>query len=90
MFKRIPDSIVIVFFIMVMMMALSWIIPAGSYERETRFERTVVIAGRYYTVASSPQNPWHLMQAPFLGFTAPRLPALSVFCYSLEEHLDWS
>ncbi len=69
MFKRIPDSIVIVFFIMVMMMALSWIIPAGSYERETRFERTVVIAGSYHNVASSPQNPWHLMQAPFLGFT---------------------
>jgi uncharacterized ion transporter superfamily protein YfcC len=69
MLKRIPDSIVIVFFIMILMMVLSWIIPAGSFDRETRFERTVVVAGSYHTVESSPQNPWHVMQAPFTGFT---------------------
>jgi uncharacterized ion transporter superfamily protein YfcC len=69
MIKKIPDSLVIVFFIMVLITGLSWVIPAGAFDRTTLHERTVVVAGSYHAVPATPLNFWDLMQAPFSGFT---------------------
>jgi uncharacterized ion transporter superfamily protein YfcC len=68
MLKKIPDSLVIVFFILMLVTLLTWIIPAGAFDRTTFNDRTVVVANSYHTTASSPQNMWNLMESPFLGF----------------------
>ena len=69
MIKKIPDSLVIVFLIMVLITGLSWLIPAGAFDRTTFQERTIVVAGSYHPVPATPLNFWDLMQAPFSGFT---------------------
>jgi uncharacterized ion transporter superfamily protein YfcC len=68
MFKKIPDSLVIVFFILILMTLLTWIIPSGAFDRTTFNDRTVVIANSYHPTEASPQNIWNLMESPFLGF----------------------
>ncbi|MDZ4821916.1 MAG: Na+/H+ antiporter NhaC family protein [Flavobacteriales bacterium] len=69
MLKKIPDTLAIVFSILVIMVLLTWIIPAGAFER-TKLEngREVVVAGTYHTTESHPQNAWDLLQAPLKGF----------------------
>ncbi len=70
MFKKIPDTLIIVFSILVVMTILTWVVPAGEYDRISAAGRNdVVVAGSYHEVESSPQNIWNLLQAPFKGFT---------------------
>jgi uncharacterized ion transporter superfamily protein YfcC len=51
MIKKIPDTLVIVFSILVLMVVLTWVIPSGSFDR-TRLEggREIVVAGTYHSV----------------------------------------
>lgn len=69
MFKRLPDTLVLVFFLLAVMTALTWIVPGGAYQRAQIAGRSdVVVAGTYTAEAAKPQNFWDLLQAPFQGF----------------------
>lgn len=69
MIKKIPDTLVIVFGILLLITILTWIIPAGIFDRTTVGTRNdVVVAGSYHLTESSPQGLWALLQAPFKGF----------------------
>ncbi len=69
MIKKIPDAVVIVFSILVIMTILTWIVPAGSFDRIEKFGRKdIVVAGSYHSVEQSPQSAWDLLRAPFKGF----------------------
>lgn len=69
MIKKIPDAIVIVFSILVIMTILTWVIPAGSFDRIEKFDRKdIVVPGTYHSVEQTPQNGWDLLRAPFRGF----------------------
>lgn len=69
MLKKIPDTLVIVFSILVLITLLTWIIPAGTFDRTTIGTRNdVVVAGSYHLTDSDPQGLWALLQAPFKGF----------------------
>ena len=59
----------LVFSIMVFVAALTWIVPAGQYDRIETDGRTYAIAGSYHTVAKEPQNPGNILAAPVEGFT---------------------
>jgi uncharacterized ion transporter superfamily protein YfcC len=63
-----PDTLVLLFSVIVVCAILTWIIPGGEYDREERDERTVVIPGSFKNIDSNPQNVDALFMAPLKGF----------------------
>src|SRR5690554_23590 len=71
--SRFPTAYTILFGLIVLVAALTWIIPAGQYERvvDETVGRTVAVAGTYAEVASNPQGFVDVMLAPIAGFYDP-------------------
>ena len=67
---KIPDSVTLIFFILVIFTALTWVIPAGEYQKELRDGREIVVNNSYAHVENSPQGLWAMLQAPLKGFAA--------------------
>jgi uncharacterized ion transporter superfamily protein YfcC len=71
MLKRIPHTYVIVFGIIVVSAMLTWIVPGGTFDRETisvnGIDRSVVVPGSFHTVERNPQT-WQIFSALFEGF----------------------
>ena len=71
MFKKIPHTYVIVFFIIVLAGMLTWLIPGGEYERQTvnvnGVDRTIIVDNSFHSIESSPQT-WQIFSALFEGF----------------------
>jgi uncharacterized ion transporter superfamily protein YfcC len=68
---QIPHTYVIVFFIVIIAGILTWIIPGGAYDHETKIvngiERTVVKSSSFHYVENTPQT-WQIFSAIFDGF----------------------
>jgi len=68
---KIPSTFTIVFFIIVIASILTWIIPSGEFNRETRLidgtQREVVIPNSYHSVDKEIQT-WQVFAAFFNGF----------------------
>lgn len=60
---RFPHPMVLLVGGMLLAAALTWIVPAGVYDRreDTATGRTVVIAGTYHRVPAHPVDPFHAM-----------------------------
>lgn len=56
--------------IMVLFMVLTWLIPAGEYERVSFNGRMVVVPNTYKQVESQPQNLWGVLTSPIKGITS--------------------
>ncbi|MFU8844472.1 MAG: YfcC family protein, partial [Bacteroidales bacterium] len=71
MFKKIPHTYVIIFYIILLAAILTWIIPGGEYKRtvmETNgVERTVIDKDSFQFVERNVQS-WHIFSALFKGF----------------------
>lgn len=71
MLKKVPHTFAIVFSIIIVCAAMTWIIPGGEYARETvtveGVERTVIRDGSYHQVLGNPQT-WQVFSAIFEGF----------------------
>jgi uncharacterized ion transporter superfamily protein YfcC len=66
---RAPDPLLIVLTVLVLAVGLTWLVPAGEFERRQEGSRTVVVPGSYQVVESNPV-PWHgFFTAPVKGFT---------------------
>ena len=70
--RQIPHTYVIIFAILVVTTIMTWIIPAGEYNRtqitlDSGETRTIVIPDSYHRVEQSPQT-WHLLSSFFQGF----------------------
>lgn len=63
-----PSTLTIIFLLIVLMAALTWIVPSGSFEREDIEGRSVVVAGTYEEVSSNPQGVTEVFTAPINGF----------------------
>lgn len=63
--SRFPDSYVIVTAIMVIMVILTWIIPAGTYDFAE--DGKTVLAGTFHTVERNGQGVWDFFQAFLTG-----------------------
>ncbi|MEG0856854.1 MAG: YfcC family protein [Terrisporobacter sp.] len=63
-----PNTLSIIFLLIVVMAVLTWIVPSGSFERQEIDERMVVVAGTYEKVASNPQGITEVFTAPISGF----------------------
>ena len=61
------------FLLIIFVAALTWIIPAGQYNREMNEEvgREVAVPGTYQTVEANPQGPIDVLLAPIGGFYDP-------------------
>ncbi|MGM0986447.1 MAG: YfcC family protein [Pseudomonadota bacterium] len=71
--SRFPTAYTILFGLIILVAALTWIIPAGQYDRVMNEEvgREVAVPGTYQTVESSPQGFVEVMLAPTAGFYDP-------------------
>ena len=65
--KRIPHTFTIVFALIVLSAALTWVVPAGEYLRQTDNGREVVVADSYHRTDAAPQT-WQVFSALFNGF----------------------
>lgn len=71
MLKKIPHTYVIVFSIVIIAAVLTWVVPGGTFDRQTvtvnGIERSIVIPGSFHHTARSPQT-WQVFSALFEGF----------------------
>jgi uncharacterized ion transporter superfamily protein YfcC len=65
---RLPHTLVIVSSLIVLTLALSWLVPSGSYEHADRDGRQVTVPGTYHQVDKILLGPEWLMIAPIRGF----------------------
>jgi len=70
---RFPTAYTILFLLIIFVAALTWIIPAGQYDRVMNEEvgREVAVPGTYQTVDPNPQGFMDIMLAPTAGFYDP-------------------
>ncbi|WP_180899850.1 YfcC family protein [Martelella soudanensis] len=71
--SRFPTAYTILFLLIVLVAALTWIIPAGQYDRVMNEEvgREIAVAGTYHAVDPNPQGFVDVMLAPVAGFYNP-------------------
>ena len=63
-----PDSLIIVSVILVLFAGLTWIVPAGEFDRTELNNRQVVVQGSYHEVDPAPQGMIDILKAPLAGF----------------------
>jgi uncharacterized ion transporter superfamily protein YfcC len=69
-FEKVPHAITLIFSIIILVTALSYIVPAGTYERLNLNGRITVIPNSYKTITSTPVNLLNMFKAIPLGFKA--------------------
>ena len=73
--RRLPDSIVLIFLLIVLAQAASYVIPAGEFERDGR----QVIEGTYHAVEAEPLPPLTFLTAVPAGLAAAQEIIFFVF-----------
>lgn len=64
---RAPDALLIIAAVLLFAVGLTWVVPAGSFERQQVGARTVVVPGTYHTMDAKPV-PWYgFFTAPVKG-----------------------
>lgn len=76
---RTPDALLIISAVLLLAVMLTWLVPAGEFERAKVGSRTVVVPGTYHSVEASPV-PWHgFFTAPVKGFVDPDAAMIIAF-----------
>jgi uncharacterized ion transporter superfamily protein YfcC len=70
---RFPSAFTILFGLIVLVAVLTWIIPAGQYQRvpSEMLGKDVPVAGSYALTDANPQGVWDVILAPIAGFYDP-------------------
>ncbi|KPP88533.1 MAG: putative membrane protein [Rhodobacteraceae bacterium HLUCCA08] len=70
---RFPSAFTILFALIILVAALTWIIPAGQYERvaSEALGKDVPVAGTYAPTDAAPQGLFDVILAPIAGFYDP-------------------
>ncbi|WP_084640187.1 YfcC family protein [Kaistia adipata] len=71
--KKFPTAFTILFFLIIVVAVLTWLIPAGQYERvfNAVLDRDAPVPGTFHVVAASPQGFWDILMAPIAGLYDP-------------------
>tara|TARA_R110000868_G_scaffold256266_1_gene512971 strand:+ start:807 stop:2258 length:1452 start_codon:yes stop_codon:yes gene_type:complete len=71
--SRFPTAYSILFVLIILMALLTWILPAGQFDKEMNeaVGREVAVAGTYHGVDPNPQGFLEVMMAPGAGFYDP-------------------
>lgn len=66
---RFPSTFTILFGLIILVAALTWIIAAGQYERalNASLDKEVPVAGTYQTTDPNPQGVFDVILAPIAG-----------------------
>ncbi|EAR53952.1 putative membrane protein [Photobacterium sp. SKA34] len=67
---KFPSAYTILFILIAFVAALTWIVPAGQYDRVLNEElgKEVPVTGTYHAVEANPQDPIDVLLAPIDGF----------------------
>ena len=65
--RKFPDTIAIILGISVIFILLTWIIPAGQFDRESIDGTEMIVAGSYERVDANPQGLGAFLTAPIKG-----------------------
>jgi len=65
---KIPDTLIMLVCIVFVFCGLTWIIPAGEFDRVMEDGRSLVVMGSYQEVAASPATLGDFILAPIKGF----------------------
>ncbi len=68
-----PNTYAIIFSLVILTAVLTWIIPAGQFEREVVNNREVVQNDSFHTVESNPQSIGDILMSPIRGFVEAAL-----------------
>ena len=70
---KFPTAFTILFGLIIVVAALTWIVPAGQYQRETNaaLDREVPVAGTYAVTDPNPQGIADVLMAPIAGLYDP-------------------
>jgi uncharacterized ion transporter superfamily protein YfcC len=82
---RFPTAFTIIFALILIVAGLTWIVPAGRYERvpNEALGKDTPVPGTYQTVASDPQGVLDALRAPIAGFYDPATYAANAVDVSL-------
>jgi uncharacterized ion transporter superfamily protein YfcC len=71
--RKFPTAFTILFVLIVVMAALTWLIPAGEYDRALNptLGKEAPVPGTFHTVAPNPQGPIAVLMAPIAGLYNP-------------------
>lgn len=70
---KVPNTYILIFSLLVLIAAMTWIIPGGKYERTTLNGREVVVQNSFHFVDSNPQGIIELFISPLKGFVEAAL-----------------
>lgn len=70
---KVPNTYLLIFSLLVLIAALTWIIPGGKYERTVMNGREVVVPNSFKYVESHPQGIFDLFISPLKGFVEAAL-----------------
>jgi uncharacterized ion transporter superfamily protein YfcC len=65
---KLPDTIVLLFMVMILMAALTWILDGGEYAYKVVNGRNLIIPDSYQAVKNIPQGVGAILKAPISGF----------------------
>jgi len=65
---KLPDTLVLIFSILVLVAMLTWIIPGGEYQRNDVDGRSLIVPESYRNVPNQPQGLFAVLLAPIRGF----------------------
>ncbi|WP_299211565.1 Na+/H+ antiporter NhaC family protein [uncultured Aquimarina sp.] len=78
-FKKFPDTITIILCISLLFIVLTWLIPAGEFDKEIIDGKEVIIANSYKSIDSQPQGLGAFLTAPIKGFASASFVIAFVF-----------
>jgi uncharacterized ion transporter superfamily protein YfcC len=70
---KVPNTYLLIFSLLVLIAALTWVIPGGKYERTILNGREVVVPNSFKFVDSNPQGIFDLFISPLKGFVEAAL-----------------
>ncbi len=62
------NTLVMIYAVVILVAAATWIVPGGEYRREQKEGKTLVVPGSFSFVASNPQGVGAILKAPVEGF----------------------
>ncbi|MCB0730975.1 MAG: YfcC family protein, partial [Ignavibacteriae bacterium] len=65
---KVPNTYLLIFSLLVLIAALTWIIPGGEYERSIVNGREIVVQNSFKYIDNNPQGIFALFIAPLKGF----------------------
>jgi uncharacterized ion transporter superfamily protein YfcC len=76
---KLPHTLILIYIMVVLTVAATWIIPGGQYKRIEKDGRTIPVAGSYERTESRPQGLGGLFVSPAKGFVDAAAIIIIVF-----------